>query len=149
MIMVDTNVFYNFLFETELTEKATRIFELEEPLFTSFTVINETLYVISRKIAERKFGIRSYRRFREFVSSNGYEHFLEELTKFFNLLDDLGITVLRDYQNTSEVWELMKNYNLLPNDALIAATCKHYGIKKIATFDGDFKRVNFLDVVEV
>ncbi len=149
MIMVDTNVFYNFLFETELTEKATRIFELEEPLFTSFTVINETLYVISRKIAERKFGIRSYRRFREFVSSNGYEHFLEELTKFFNLLDDLGITVLRDYQNTSEVWELMKNYNLLPNEALIAATCKHYGIKKIATFDGDFKRVNFLDVVEV
>ena len=149
MIMVDTNVFYNFLFETELTEKATKIFELEEPLFTSFTVINETLYVISRKIAERKFNIRSYRRFREFVSSNGYEHFLEELTKFFSLLDDLDITVLRDYQNVSETWELMKNYNLLPNDALIAATCKHYGIRKIATFDEDFKRVDFLEVVEI
>jgi len=147
--MVDTNVFYNFLFETELTEKATKIFELEEPLFTSFTVINETLYVISRKIAERKFNIRSYRRFREFVSSNGYEHFLEELTKFFSLLDDLDITVLRDYQNVSEIWELMKNYNLLPNDALIAATCKHYGIRKIATFDEDFKRVDFLEVVEI
>ncbi|RLI84818.1 MAG: hypothetical protein DRO98_08160 [Archaeoglobales archaeon] len=77
--MVDTNVFYNFLFETELTEEATKIFELEEPLFTSFTVINETLYVVSRKIAERKFDIRSYRRFREFVSGNGYEHFLELL----------------------------------------------------------------------
>jgi len=149
VIMVDTNVFYNFLFETELTEKATKIFELEEPLFTSFTVINETLYVISRKIAERKFNIRSYRRFREFVSSNGYEHFLEELTKFFSLLDDLDITILRDYQNVSEIWELMKNYNLLPNDALIAATCKHYGIRKIATFDEDFKRVDFLEVVEI
>lgn len=149
MIMVDTNVFYNFLFETELTEKATKIFELEGPLFTSFTVINETLYVISRKIAERKFNIRSYRRFREFVSSNGYEHFLEELTKFFSLLDDLDITILRDYQNVSEIWELMKNYNLLPNDALIAATCKHYGIRKIATFDEDFKRVDFLEVVEI
>ena len=149
MIMVDTNVFYNFLFETELTEKATKIFELEEPLFTSFTVINETLYVISRKIAERKFNIRSYRKFREFVSSNGYEHFLEELTKFFSLLDDLDITVLRDYQNVSEIWELMKNYNLLPNDALIAATCKHYGIRKIATFDEDFKKVDFLEVVEI
>jgi len=147
--MIDTNVFYNFLFETELTEKATKIFELEEPLFTSFTVINETLYVISRKIAERKFNIRSYRKFREFVSSNGYEHFLEELTKFFSLLDDLDITVLRDYQNVSEIWELMKNYNLLPNDALIAATCKHYGIRKIATFDEDFKRVDFLEVVEI
>ncbi len=149
MIMVDTNVFYNFLFETELTEKATRIFELEEPLFTSFTVINETLYVISRKIAERKFGIRSYRRFRKFVSSNGYEHFLEELTKLFSLLDNLDITVLRDHQNVYEIWELMKNYNLLLNDALIVATCKHYGIKKIATFDEDFKRVDFLEILEV
>ncbi|OFV67733.1 MAG: protein containing PilT protein [Candidatus Syntrophoarchaeum caldarius] len=37
----------------------------------------------------------------------------------------------------------------LPNDALITATCKHYGIGKIATFDSDFKRVGFLEVVEV
>ena len=73
----------------------------------------------------------------------------KELTKFFSLLDDLDITVLRDHQNVYEIWELMKNYNLLPNDALIAATCRHYGIKKIATFDEDFKRVDFLEVVEV
>jgi len=65
------------------------------------------------------------------------------------LLDDFYITVLRDYQNVTEIWELMRNYKLLPNDALIAATCKHYGIKKIATFDEDFKRVEFLEVVEV
>ncbi len=37
----------------------------------------------------------------------------------------------------------------LPNDALIVATCKHYGIKKIATFDEDFGRVDFLEIVEV
>jgi predicted DNA-binding antitoxin AbrB/MazE fold protein len=28
-----------------------------------------------------------------------------------------------------------------PNDALIAATCKHYGKNKIATFDPDFERL--------
>ncbi|RLI81692.1 ribonuclease VapC, partial [Archaeoglobales archaeon] len=38
---------------------------------------------------------------------------------------------------------------LLPNDSLIAATCKHYGIKKIATFDDDFKRVDFLEIVKM
>ncbi|MEM3505980.1 MAG: PIN domain-containing protein [Archaeoglobaceae archaeon] len=38
---------------------------------------------------------------------------------------------------------LSKKYGLLPNDALIAATCKHYGIRKIATFDRDFKRTDF------
>jgi predicted nucleic acid-binding protein len=42
---------------------------------------------------------------------------------------------------------LIKKYGLLPNDALIAATCKHYGIRKIATFDSDFDRVDFLEVI--
>ena len=40
-------------------------------------------------------------------------------------------------------------YHLLPNDALIAATCKHHGIRKIATFDPDFKRVDFLEMLEL
>jgi predicted nucleic acid-binding protein len=37
----------------------------------------------------------------------------------------------------------------IPNDALITATCKHHGIRKIATFDPDFKRVDFLEEVEM
>ncbi len=37
--------------------------------------------------------------------------------------------------------ELMLNYNLLPNDALILATCKYYGIKYLASLDTDFERV--------
>ena len=40
-------------------------------------------------------------------------------------------------------------YGLFPNDALIAATCKHHGIRKIATFDPDFKRVDFLEMLEL
>ncbi|MGB7531990.1 MAG: PIN domain-containing protein [Halobacteriota archaeon] len=39
------------------------------------------------------------------------------------------------------------DYKLLPNDAFIAATCKHHGITKIATFDPDFKRVDFLEII--
>lgn len=42
----------------------------------------------------------------------------------------------------------MKSYNLLPNDSIIAATCKHYGIG-IATFDKDFKRVDSLENMKV
>jgi len=38
---------------------------------------------------------------------------------------------------------------LKPNDALIAATCKYYGIRKIATFDEDFDRARFLERVNV
>ncbi|MBU7010258.1 MAG: PIN domain-containing protein [Theionarchaea archaeon] len=37
-------------------------------------------------------------------------------------------------------------FSLLPNDALIAATCKFYGIRRIATYDKDFEKVDFLKV---
>jgi len=46
-----------------------------------------------------------------------------------------------------EALKLIKE-NLYLNDALIAATCKHYGITKIATFDDDFAKVGFLEVVK-
>ena len=47
------------------------------------------------------------------------------------------------------MFEIVKNYGLLLNDALIVATYKHYGIRKIATFDEDFRRVEFLEIVDV
>ena len=43
--------------------------------------------------------------------------------------------------------EVIEKYRLLPNDALITATCKHHGITKIATFDPDFERVDFLEII--
>jgi len=49
----------------------------------------------------------------------------------------------------SESYLIIEKYGLFPNDALIAATCKHHGIKNIATFDSDFERGDFLDVVTV
>ncbi len=80
-----------------------------------------------------------------------YKEIYEYFSKFIKYLIDYGY--LRILPINSEIvltsikisWE----YNLLPNDALIAATCKYYGIKRIATFDEDFKRIDFLEVVEV
>ena len=36
---------------------------------------------------------------------------------------------------------------MLPSNAIIVLTCKHYGIETIITFDDDFKRVPWLRVV--
>ena len=44
------------------------------------------------------------------------------------------------------IWRTMEKYHLLPNDALIVATCKYYWIRKLASFDEDFKRVEFLEI---
>ena len=65
---------------------------------------------------------------------------IEGLLKRYRMLD-IGEAV------KSEAERLIKKYGFLPNDALIAAMCKHYGIKKIATFDSDFDTVDFLDVI--
>jgi predicted nucleic acid-binding protein len=42
--------------------------------------------------------------------------------------------------------EFMKQYGLLPNDALITPA-KHNRIELIATYDSDFSRVTFLEVL--
>jgi hypothetical protein len=36
---------------------------------------------------------------------------------------------------------------LMPNDAMIASTCLKHEISKIATFDSDFLRVDWLSVI--
>jgi predicted nucleic acid-binding protein len=43
--------------------------------------------------------------------------------------------------------EIMNEHGLLPNDALIASTCKHYGVDAILTFDEDFRRIPWLKII--
>jgi len=50
-VFIDTNIFYNILFETSLTQEARKLLEdYEESKFhTSLTVVNELLYISTRK----------------------------------------------------------------------------------------------------
>ena len=48
----------------------------------------------------------------------------------------------------SDFAEISFDYSLLPNDALIAATCKYHGIRKIITFDSDFESVEFIEIID-
>ncbi len=63
------------------------------------------------------------------------------------MLYEFNITVLRDYAEPKELLETMKIYRLTPSDAIIALTCKHYGIDTILTFDEDFKGIPWLKTV--
>ena len=68
-----------------------------------------------------------------------------------NILEDLTSTIIMVLYIDEKILHLSKRisfeYKLLPNDSLIAATCKHHDINKIATFDPDFKRVDFLEII--
>ncbi|AIG97957.1 PIN domain-containing protein [Archaeoglobus fulgidus] len=128
-IFLDTNFIVNLIFETEFTEtaKAILVKYADSDLITSISVIEETLFVLKRLTR------KTNREIAELVA---------------NLLDGVEIEVLEKLP-ISVFLEVFREYDLLPNDALIAATCKHYDIKKIATFDEDFKRVDFLEVVKL
>lgn len=76
---------------------------------------------------------------------------LEPVNDFYGYLDQLismgSLTVLSlDYSISRTSLEFVREYKLLPRDALHAASCKAYGIKKIATNDGDFRRLKFLEI---
>ena len=66
---------------------------------------------------------------------------IAECFKVHNPIDMLpGVEVLN---HTSEISnftiEFVKQFNLLPNDALILATCKFYNLGYLASFDSDFE----------
>ncbi|MBE8540167.1 PIN domain-containing protein [Geoglobus acetivorans] len=61
---------------------------------------------------------------------------LEELFMLFEIFEELEIN--REIRNLA--YRFVKKYGLLPNDALILATCRFYGIKYLISFDSDFER---------
>ena len=50
-VFIDTNIFYNILFETDLTSDARKLLEdyEENKFYTSLTVVNELLYIIRKE----------------------------------------------------------------------------------------------------
>ena len=103
------------------------------------SVYEEAFFVGLRLIAEDKFDITSTARLKEHIRRDGYgfaEEFIRNLNEIFS-----GITIVPDSANLSLIEEVARTHSLLPNDALIVATCHEHAIPKIATFDWDFSRV--------
>ena len=73
-ILLDTNVLYNYLFKTPLTEKATEVLLKAEEMYVSTTVLNELHYSVIRRRAEKEFGITSYRKLKEFLAKEAMIH---------------------------------------------------------------------------
>lgn len=70
--------------------------------------------------------------------------FLERLKSF---IIEFKIKLLPMPDDPDLLLDSVMVYRLLPNDAAIAAACRYYEIKRIATFDRDFDRVDFLKVL--
>ncbi len=65
---------------------------------------------------------------------------VKNLDDYSNLL--LLFNVLEENKEILRTsFQFMQKYNLLTNDALILATCKYYGITKLASLDKDFESI--------
>lgn len=149
MIFIDTNVFYNIFFDTKFSDSARRFIEKNHNLVTSSTVLNELIFVSVRDLCMERYGTKNYASFKRFIVSNGYEPFEEEIEAVFRFMDAKGVSFVPVNDDINRWREVMLKYRLLPYDALIASTCLSNEIVQIATFDQDFRRVDFLQLVEL
>ena len=118
---------------------------ISESLCINDIVFSEVAYkamVLKFLEKEPKFSLKKFKR-----TIDKYVYLYTEVSKFLREFEIEFLVAPTDVIDIAN--SLAQEYKLLPNDALIAATCKYYGIEKIATFDSDFDKVDFLDVIAV
>ncbi|AHF79401.1 PIN domain-containing protein [Thermococcus paralvinellae] len=82
--------------------------------------------------------------FQAFIDSSVLIEHLKGNPNARNLLQELTIKNLFKFLEANEFVyrisrDLIDKYGLLPNDALILATCKFYGVKYLVSLDDDFE----------
>jgi predicted nucleic acid-binding protein len=131
LIFLDTNVFYNLLFETRFSLAARRFIENHNDLATSSNVINELISVSIRNLCEQKYNAKNYSSFRRFIADNGYDPFKNEVDEIFQFLENSDLCLLPMDEEAKHWREIMQRYRLLPCDALIVSTCILNGIQQM------------------
>ena len=148
MILLDTNAIVYYLHRVEpYASKVKRILVEERDFAVPLRAVDEIIFTLIRLDALRRLSIRRLDQLREYIRRHGVKEFADVMNDVEELIEELGIVVLEDKGSLGELLETMRNYDLLPGDALIAITARHYGIDTILTFDEDFKRVPWLRVV--
>ncbi len=147
MKLVDSNVFIHYLLEGELADEAERLLASYSDLAVTVGIVDEAEFVIIHRLAKTRLGIKRLDRLKEHIRMKGFDFAIDKLEEYTEMLREFDITLLKDYAEPRQLLETMKNYRLTPSDAIIALTCRHYGIDTILTFDEDFKRIPWLKVI--
>lgn len=140
-VFFDSNVFIKHLAGVKEAKKLIdKIEHGEWRGYVSDIVVSEVVYGYLRLVLNvsryklRDYTVKHVDEVKELIEQDVYPLFID----FECLPTSVGI---------SELLKYIVSYRLLPNDALIAATCKTHGVDTIATFDDDFRRIPWLRVV--
>ena len=150
-VFIDTSVFIRHYYGVDESIKLLNFALNENNAVISPNVVEETFFKLLYIETERIFGKTG-----KHTVKNRLKKHREKFRNVERYMNDFifesiesGIVDLMDtnHEILGRSIEIGFRYGLLPNDALIAATCRHYGINKIATFDEDFKRLDFLEII--
>jgi len=148
VILLDSNAVVYYLHRVEpYASKVKQVLIESKDLAVTLRIVDEIIFTLIRLEAWRRLGLRKLDELRDYIRGYGLEVFSDAINDVEELIDKLGILVLEDKGSIKELGETVRKYSLLPGDALIAITAKHYGIETILTFDEDFKRVPWLNVL--
>ncbi|MEM0047957.1 MAG: PIN domain-containing protein [Ignisphaera sp.] len=147
-MILDANAIVYYLHGVEpYASKVKQVIVKREDLAVTLRIVDEVVFTLIRLEAWRRHGLRKLGELRDYIRRHGLKEFYDVINDFEEFIYKLGIQVLEDRGSFTDLLETMRRYDLLPGDALIATTAKHYGIDTILTFDEDFKRVPWLKVV--
>jgi len=148
VILLDTNAVVYYLHGVEpYASKAGQVIAEAEDLAVTLRIIDEVVFTLIRLEGWRRHGVRRLSELKEYIRKHGIKEFYDVLNDVGEFVDKLGIRVLEDRGTFVELIDIIRKYHLLPGDTLIALTCRYYGISTILTFDEDFKRIPWLQVI--
>ncbi|WP_202318888.1 type II toxin-antitoxin system VapC family toxin [Archaeoglobus neptunius] len=130
-IFLDSNIFIEHF---KGNKNASSLLErvIGEELYINEVVYSEVAYIFIRTFSEKSYP--DLKKNRELVSAAG-KKFVELIYPALKLANFLEIN--REVVSISN--NFIQKYGLLPNDALILATCKHYELDALASLDTDYE----------
>ena len=139
-LFLDTSFIIPLIIETDATKRARNFYSSYPGTCAgSMSVYEETFFIGLRLIAEDQYAITSTSQLKTHIRDEGYgfaDEFINHLNEFFSTL-----VIVQDSSNLPRIEEIARTYSLLPNDALIVATCRDHAIPNLATFDRDFSHI--------
>ena len=134
LVFIDSNVIIRyFAGDTMAKSLLEPIFYGDEQGYINSIVFSEVIFVVVKLLTGKK--AYELKKNPEIVK-NIFDKIRDHIQFLQQYFDELEIN--EEIKQLAS--EIIRDHGLLPNDSLIAATCKHYGISTIATFDEDFKR---------
>lgn len=147
-VFVDSSVFVGLhLGDPKAKELLKKAIEKGYILVTNPVVFSETAYKVMFTLAIQD-GLKGVYDLKKHLKE--YTFVYERVKSALEELSEAGFLKIApiDGNTIKLASQLGEAYELLPNDSLIAATCKEREIEFILTFDSDFERVPFLKTFE-